>query len=149
MRKSLQIWSTLVLALTLATPSWAQVATSTPAVPASFHAKATVIDGEEHVAWPNGEAAYLIWLHQKRRPQLKAALDGANALIRVQHARIKTTDESLELAVKTSSKAVSVLNKMEAAADELKAANETGFWTYVPPFILGVAAGIIVWELKK
>jgi len=147
--KSLRPVSTLVLVLTSATPSFAQTLTSTPTVPTSFHAKPLVLEGAPHVAWPTVEASYLIWLHQTRRPQLKDALDKANKKLEAQAARILTSDDAIKLSTDTSSKAMSALDKIEKAADGLAEVHETGFWTVAVPFILGVAGGIIVWEVKN
>lgn len=137
-----------MLALALASEASAQTTTST-APPASFHAKVIEVDGEAHVALPTDEMGYLKWLHQRRVPALERALRLQDELLGAQRARIKTATTALDLSISMTKTATAALLKIEEAADGLAEAQKTSWLNYVPPFLVGVATGIIIWELKK
>jgi len=112
----------LLLSLLLA------AATVDAATPEKFHPRAIELDGVQHVAFPNVEAEYFLWLHTQRAPDLEAAIKKHEELDALQIERVKNATTSVALLTRTTSRAIDLADMWQASAEALAEANTTSLF---------------------
>jgi hypothetical protein len=100
------------------------LADEAPAAPQSFHAQVVDVEGAPHVAFPEYEAEYLLWVLSVQVPKLKELSQAQDKLVDIRAEQVRTATRALEVSE-------SVLQDQKRLTEGWKAAAlaaETSWW---------------------